>query len=105
MLDPRMLWGRPGKYVSQGRTIRAETPSGPTELAVAAGQSLGTDKDLKFSLAEPIAVTTDPSKTAEEIGEIIDKAEARWAARRSHVSRGAGRLRGPANRVGLEHDL
>ena len=83
VLDPRMLWSRPGEIRITGRTIRAETPSGPTELAVAAGRSLGTDKDLKFSLAEPIAVTTDPSKTAEEIGEIIDKAKARWAARRS----------------------
>ncbi len=83
VLDPRMLWGRPGQISITGRTIRAETPSGPTELVVAAGQALGTDKDLKFSLVEPIAVTTDPSKTAEEIGEIIDKAEAQWAARRS----------------------
>ncbi|RPJ02202.1 MAG: hypothetical protein EHM31_03695, partial [Candidatus Aminicenantes bacterium] len=83
VLDPRMLWGRPGEIRITGRTIRAETPSGPTKLAVAAGRSLGTEKELKFSLAEPIAVTTDPSKTAEEIGEIIDKAEARWAARRS----------------------
>ena len=83
VLDPRMLWGRPGQISINGRMIRAETPSGPTELVVAAGQALGTDKNLKFSLVEPIAVTTDPYKTAEEIGDIIDKAEAKWAARRS----------------------
>jgi putative isomerase len=83
VLDPRMLWGRPGEIRIIGRTIRAETPSGPTELAVAAGQALGTDKGLRFSLAEPIAVTTDPSKTAEEIGEIIDRAAAQCAERKS----------------------
>jgi len=83
VLDPQMLWGRPGEIRITGRTIRADTPSGPTELAVAAGQYLATDKCWKFSLAEPIAITTDPSKTAEEIGEIIDKAEAQWAALRS----------------------
>jgi hypothetical protein len=83
VLDPQMLWGRPGEIRTAGGVIRADTPSGPTELAVAAGQPLATNAGLKFSLAEPIAVTTDPSKTAEEIGEIIDKAEAQWAARRS----------------------
>jgi putative isomerase len=83
IVDPQMLWGRPGEIRIKGGMIRADTPSGPTELAVAAGQCLATDKDLRLSLAEPIAITTDPSKTAEEIGEIIDKAEARWAARKS----------------------
>jgi hypothetical protein len=83
VLDPQMLWGRPGQIGMKDGRIRADTPSGPTELAVAAGQYLATDKNWKFSLAEPIAITTDPSKTAEEIGEIILKAEARWAARRS----------------------
>ena len=83
VLDPQMLWGRPGEIRITGGMIRADTPSGPTELAVAAGRYLATDKNWKFSLAEPIAITTDPSKTAEEIGEIMDKAEARCAARKS----------------------
>ncbi len=83
VLVPQMLWGRPGEIRVKGGTIRADTPSGPTELAVAAGRYLATEKDLRFSLAEPIAITTDPSKTAEEIEEIIDKAEVQCASRRS----------------------
>jgi putative isomerase len=83
VLDPRMVWGRPGEIRIKGGLIRADTPSGPTELAVAAGQYLATGKNWKFSLAEPIAITTDPSKTEGEIGEIINKAEAQWAARKS----------------------
>lgn len=83
VLDPQMLWGKPGEIRIQDSRIRADTPSGPTELAVAAGRHLATDGNWKFSLAEPIAITTDPSKMAEEIGEIILKAEVRWAARRS----------------------
>ena len=67
VLDPQMLWGRPGEIRTAGGVIRADTPSGPTELAVAAGQDLATDKNWQFSLAAPIAITTDPSKTAEEI--------------------------------------
>jgi hypothetical protein len=83
VLVPQMLWGRPGKIWIEDGTIRAETRSGPTELAVASGRYLATEKGLRFSLAEPIAITTDPSKTAEEIGEVIDKAEVQCASRRS----------------------
>jgi hypothetical protein len=84
VVDPQMLWDRPGKIRIEGGTIRAETPSGPTELAVAAGRYIAADKDLKFSLAEPIALTTDPSKTAAEIAAIIDRAAARCAERKAH---------------------
>ena len=80
LLDPQMLWGRPGEIGLKGGTIRADTPSGPTELAVAAGQYLATGGHWTFSLAEPIAIATDPGKTAEEIREIIGQAKARWAA-------------------------
>jgi putative isomerase len=83
VVDPQMLWGRPGEIRIKDGTIRADTPSRPTELAVAAGQYLATDGDLKFSLAEPIALTTDPSKTAAEIREIIDRAAAKCAERKS----------------------
>ena len=83
LVDPQMLWGRPGDIRIEGGLIRADTPSGPTELAVAAGQGLATDHGLKFSLAEPIAITTDRSKTAAEIGEIIDRAAAQCAERKS----------------------
>jgi hypothetical protein len=83
VLDPQMLWGKPGEVRIKDSRFRADTPSGPTELAVAAGRCFATDGNWKFSLAEPIAITTDPSKTAEEIGDIMNKAEARWAARRS----------------------
>jgi len=83
LMDPQMLWGRPGKITITGGTIRADTPSGPTELAVAAGRYLATDQHLEFSLAEPIAIATDRSKTAAEIGEIIDRAEAQCAERKS----------------------
>jgi len=83
LADPQMLWGRPGEIKIEGDTIRAETPSGPTELTVAAGQRLAAEGKWQFSLAGPIAITTDPSKTAQEIGEIIDRAAARWAAGRS----------------------
>jgi hypothetical protein len=83
VLVPQMLWGRPGEITIEGGTIRAGTPSGPTELAVASGRYLATEKGLRFSLAEPIAITTDPSKTTEEIDEIIDKAGVQCASRRS----------------------
>ncbi|HOW84582.1 MAG TPA: trehalase family glycosidase [Candidatus Aminicenantes bacterium] len=83
LMDPQMLWGRPGKIMIKSGTIRADTPSGQTELAVAAGRYLATDQHLEFSLAEPIAVTTDRSKTAAEIGEIIDRAEAQCAESKS----------------------
>ena len=83
VVDPQMLWGRPGDISIKGGTIRADTPSGPTELAVAAGRYVTTDRNLRFSLADPIAITTDASKTAAEIGQIIDQAEARWAAGKS----------------------
>ncbi len=83
VLDPQMLWGRPGDIRVQGRMIRADTPSGSTELTIAAGRCVATDGHWRFSLAEPVAITTDPSKTAPEIGVIIDRAEARWAARKS----------------------
>lgn len=78
-----MLWGRPGQIRMKDRKIRVDTPTGPTEIVVAAGQGLATDENLRFSLAEPVAVTTDPSKTAEEIEDILSRAQAKLAARRS----------------------
>ncbi len=83
LLDPQMLWGRSGEIKIEDGRIHAETPSGTTELAIASGQYLTTDKNMKFSLAEPITITTDPAKPVEEIGAIINKSGAEFAARKS----------------------
>jgi len=44
LLDPQMLWGRTGEIRIKDGIIRADTPSGPMELAIAAGQHLATDR-------------------------------------------------------------
>ncbi|MCK7478389.1 MAG: hypothetical protein M0C28_14040 [Candidatus Moduliflexus flocculans] len=105
VLDPRMLWGRPGQISITGRTIRAETPSGPTELVVAAGQALGTDKDLEVFAG---GTHSGHDRSLQDGGgDRGHHRQGRGSMGRPQVpvSRGAGRLRGPANRAGLEHHL
>jgi neutral trehalase len=83
ILDPQMLWGKTGEIRIKDNRIQADTPSGTTELAIAAGQTLAIDTNVKISLAGSIAISSDPSKPAEEIAKIIDNAGAKFAARKS----------------------
>jgi len=83
MLDPEMLWGRKGEIKIKDNRIHADTPSGTTVLSIAAGSYMAAERNIRFSLTEPIAMTTGVSKTAKEIGEIINKAGSRFAARKS----------------------
>ncbi|MCK7501732.1 MAG: hypothetical protein MZW92_75860 [Comamonadaceae bacterium] len=67
---------------------RRQDPGGHALRPDGAGRRRGPvprrrTRSCRFRLAEPIAISTDPSKSADEIAEIIDRAEARWAARRS----------------------
>lgn len=83
LLDPQMLWGRKGEIRIKDNSIHAGTINGTTVLSIAAGQYKATANNIKFSLAEPIAITSGVSKPEKEIVEIINNAEAKFTAGKS----------------------
>lgn len=71
LLDPQMLWDRKGEIMVKDGMISAITPSKNIELAIIGGQYVTTARNIKVSLSETIAISSDASKSTEEIENII----------------------------------
>ena len=83
LIYPQMLWNRKGKIRIREYRISAVTPSKTIELTIAGGHSVPTDGNIKLSMGEPIAISSDASKSTREIEQIMHDAGRKFSARES----------------------
>jgi hypothetical protein len=72
LIMPEMLWGRKGEITVKNGRILANTPSGKIELAIMRGPYKATSQNLKTSLGEVIAISSDALQSAGEIERVIN---------------------------------
>jgi len=80
LIIPQMLWGRKGDITVNNGLIRANTPSGDIEVTAVGGQFKTTPENIKASLREVIALSSDASKSTEDIEEIINDSKTKFLA-------------------------
>lgn len=83
LLDPQMLWDRKGEISVRDGVIRAITPSKDIELAIIGSQYVTTAGNIRVTLSEPIAISSDSSRSVEEIEQIIKDANRDHSAHQS----------------------
>jgi len=83
ILDPQMLCGRQGEVLVRDGVIGAVTQAKNIELAVISGQYVTTANDIQVALNETIAISSDTSRSVNEIEEIINDAGTKHSALKS----------------------
>ena len=64
LIAPQMLWDKKGKIRINGNGISAVTPSKTIELTISGGHCVSSKGNIKLSLAEPIVISSDASRSA-----------------------------------------
>jgi len=80
---PQMMWDREGEISINQDLISGKTPTDTIELTVHADQLAPASDHIKVSLAKVIAVSTDATRSAEEIGNLIESARLDFLSERS----------------------
>jgi neutral trehalase len=75
IIHPQMLWGREGEIVINQRVISSHTPSNDIEVAVRADHFTSTSDDITVSLNKAIAVSSEATRSVEEITHVINSAQ------------------------------
>ena len=86
LIYPQMLWNRKGDIIIRENSICAVTPSKTIELIISGGYGIATQETIKLPMSEPIAISSDASKSIWEIEQIISKARTKVSARKSGYS-------------------
>lgn len=77
LMKPEMLWGRQGMITVKDGSISVKTPSQEIDLAIVSGHYQATAQNLKASLREVIAISSDALLSTGEIKRIINTAKAK----------------------------
>ncbi len=83
LVNPQMLWGRKGEITLKGGKIRVNTPKGKIELAVCGDQYTLTQQNFKVSLREAIAISSDASRSTQDVEKMINEARKKFIAGRA----------------------
>lgn len=83
LLEPTMLWGRKGEIKLDGNHIEAKTASGEIKLFLTGGKMSVGNHTLTCSFDEPIAISSDPNVSVNEIRQIIADAKSRCLQQRA----------------------
>jgi neutral trehalase len=75
IIHPQMLWGREGEIVINQGVISSHTPSNDIEVAVRADHFTSTSDDITVSLNKAIAVSSEATRSVEEITHVIHSAQ------------------------------
>ncbi len=89
LIYPQMMWNRKGNIKINENRISAVTPSKTIELTIVGDHSVPTDGNIKLSMAEPIAISSDASKSTREIEQIIHDAGSKLSASKSDYPQAA----------------
>lgn len=77
LITPEMLWGRQGKITVKDGGILVNTPSGKIYLAILSGRYKAGSQNLKASLSDVIAFSSDALQSTGEIEAIINTSKAK----------------------------
>ena len=83
IVKPQMMWEREGEVSISQDVITAKTPTETISVTVHADQPTPATDHISVSLAEAIAISTNASKTVEEIASVVDSARSDFLSERS----------------------
>lgn len=83
IVSSKMLWSKKGDITVNYGTIKANTPSNTIKITIVGGQYTSKGDYLKVSLSEVVALSSDPSKSTNDVKKIINEARAKLIAERS----------------------
>lgn len=89
LINPQMLWNKKGEIKINGNKISAVTNSNKIELNIAGEQCLATDGHLKVAMTGPIAISSDASKSMQQIAKLINDAGAKFTEQKSRYPKTA----------------
>jgi len=81
--DPHMMWDRAGEIEIHQDAIAAKTPTKLIEMAVHADRVAPTSDHIEVSLTTAISLSTDATRSIEEVAELIDGRRAEFVQERS----------------------
>jgi glycogen debranching enzyme len=77
LIKPEMLWGRQGTITLKDGRMLVNTPSGKIDLSIVSGQYKVGPQNLKVSLSEVIAISSDALQSTPEIETIMNALKAK----------------------------
>jgi putative isomerase len=83
IVNPKMLWGKKGNITVYDGKIKANTSTGTINIAIVGGQYTSMPNCLKVSLREVAVLSSDPSRSTNEIKKMIAKAREKFISERS----------------------
>ena len=83
IVSPTMLWGRKGNITVNNGKIKATTPSGVINIAIVGGKYTSMADYLKFSLQEVAGLSSDPTKSTQDVEKMINEARKKFIAGRA----------------------
>jgi len=83
IVDPQMMWDREGEVEISRDEITWKTSSKIFEVAVRADRVAATQDHIEVSLTKAISLSTDPTRSIEEVAELIDGRRAEFIRERS----------------------
>jgi len=83
VVDPQMMWDRAGEIEIHQDAIAAKTPTNMIEVAVRADRVAPTSDHIEVSLTKAISLSTDATRSIEEVAELIDGRRAEFVQERS----------------------
>jgi len=83
VVDPQMMWDRAGEIDIHQDAIAAKTPTNMIEVAVRADRVAPTSDHIEVSLTKAISLSTDATRSIEEVAELIEGRRAEFIEERS----------------------
>ncbi len=71
IVKPKMCWGREGEIAISQNRITAKTATATVRIALHAAELAAAGEHLEVSLAKTVAISTDDTRSVEEIAEVI----------------------------------
>ena len=82
-IDPRMMWDRAGEIEIHRDAITMKTSTTMIEVTVLADRIAPTSDHIEVSLTKEISLSTDATRSIEEVAELIDDRRAEFVKERS----------------------
>lgn len=87
IIDPEMLWDRNGEISISQNVISGKTPATKIELTVNADSIASTSRQVKVPLTKPIGISTDGTRSIEEVTKAIDHARNEFLIERAQYEK------------------
>jgi len=83
IVDPQMMWDRAGEIEIHRDAITGKTSTNMVEVAVRADRVAPTPDHIEVSLTNAISLSTDATRSIEEVAELVDGRRAEFIKERS----------------------